>query len=92
MVTRILNDARSAHRQGRAVAPALVARSSNVPHHARGDTFNYLFLNDFYESIADAERTCSRNTYFWILPVEVLGNSPNTTCLGALKCAMRARQ
>lgn len=33
-----------------------------------------------------------RSTNFWILPVEVLGNGPNTTVLGALKWAMRSRQ
>lgn len=35
-------------------------------------------------SIADAERTRSRKTNFWILPVDVLGNGPKTTSLGAL--------
>ena len=35
-------------------------------------------------------RTCafSRSTNFWILPVEVLGSSPNTTARGALNLAI----
>jgi hypothetical protein len=33
----------------------------------------------------------SRRTYFWILPVEVLGSGPKTTCFGTLKCARFAR-
>jgi hypothetical protein len=33
-----------------------------------------------------------RSTNFWILPVDVFGSTPNTTCFGALKCANRARQ
>src|SRR3954453_11183267 len=34
----------------------------------------------------------SRNTNFWIFPVEVFGSGPNTTWRGALKCARRSRQ
>src|SRR5271167_2054908 len=32
-----------------------------------------------------------RNSYFWILPVEVFGKGPNTTERGALKWARLAR-
>ncbi len=34
--------------------------------------------------IADADFACSRRTNFWILPVEVLGSTQNSTCLGTL--------
>src|SRR5207249_9173656 len=34
----------------------------------------------------------SRNTNFWILPVEVFGSGPKTTWRGALNRAMRSRQ
>ena len=34
----------------------------------------------------------SRNTNFWILPVEVLGKGPKITWRGALKCAICPRQ
>jgi hypothetical protein len=43
-------------------------------------------------STAAADRASSRSTCFWILPVEVFGSGPNTTLLGALKCARLARQ
>ena len=33
------------------------------------------------------ERAFSRSTNFWILPVAVVGNGPNITVFGALKCA-----
>ena len=39
------------------------------------------------QSIAEAERICSRSANFWILPVDVFGSGPNTTCLGTLKRA-----
>jgi hypothetical protein len=42
--------------------------------------------------MAAAECNCSRNTNFWILPVEVLGNTPKMTCLGTLNRAISARQ
>jgi len=42
--------------------------------------------------MADAERNCSRNTNFWIFPVEVFGSTPKITCLGTLKRAIWARQ
>ena len=35
-------------------------------------------------SMADAEPARLRSSNFWILPVEVLGSSPNTTALGTL--------
>jgi hypothetical protein len=34
----------------------------------------------------------SRNTNFWIFPVEVFGSGPNMTVRGALKLARRWRQ
>src|SRR3954471_23833576 len=37
--------------------------------------------------IAAADPACLRSSNFWILPVEVLGNSPNTTAFGTLKPA-----
>ena len=40
----------------------------------------------------DATRARSRRTNFWILPVAVVGSGPNTTDLGALKCASWSRQ
>ena len=39
----------------------------------------------------DVSFACSRSAYFWILPVEVFGSGPKTTCRGALKCARLAR-
>src|SRR5574343_637603 len=42
--------------------------------------------------MASDEPATLRNSYFWILPVEVLGSSPNTTALGTLKPARCALQ
>ena len=42
-------------------------------------------LNQLCWSMAEADRARPRRTCFWILPVEVLGSSVNTTVLGALK-------
>ena len=39
-------------------------------------------------SMAVGEPTCLRGSNFWIFPVEVLGNSPNTTVRGTLNVAM----
>ena len=39
-------------------------------------------------SIASADRAICRSTNFWILPVDVRGNSRNTKLFGTLKCAM----
>ena len=36
-------------------------------------------------------RACSRSSYFWILPVDVLGSGPKITVVGALKWARRSR-
>ena len=38
------------------------------------------------------ERARSRRRYFWILPVEVFGSSPNSTALGVLNPAKCSRQ
>lgn len=38
----------------------------------------------FFMSIALFDPTCARNSYFWILPVAVRGNSPNFTTRGTL--------
>ncbi len=35
-------------------------------------------------SIADTDFACSRSTNFWILPVEVLGSTQNSTYFGTL--------
>src|SRR5207245_3681109 len=37
-------------------------------------------------------RARSRSVYFWTLPVEVVGRSPNTTVLGTAKCGRLSRQ
>ena len=42
--------------------------------------------------LRERARARSRKTNFWILPVAVVGSGPNTTDLGALKCASWSRQ
>ena len=45
---------------------------------------NASFLTRGRPSGQPEERSRSRRTFFWILPVEVFGSSPNTTRFGAL--------
>src|ERR1700758_1996393 len=45
-----------------------------------------------YDCALSSDLTCSRRRNFWILPVDVLGNVPNTSVLGTLKRASRLLQ
>src|SRR3546814_4591260 len=42
-------------------------------------------------ALGQSDPVRSRSAYFWILPVEVFGRSPNTTVFGTLKRARLSR-